>query len=454
MQGLPKKVVCGALVAAVAFSSPVYAKAPPDLAAKEGIKERVERILHPPQEVEQKEKKEIKRAKSPEKAEKTQAEQIQQGKQEFCKRYDFDWQGTPLVKTLYAVAKIADKKIVLNADIQGSVYTSLHQATFDEALDYLAKTFNFNWMVQGDTILVSTSELMLQSQRFSVQHANKEMVKEELKALNIDEKNIYVNPEYNSVSVTGTPYQLAMAQKRILEMDKPVSQCLIVAQLIEISRGKSLDLGMKYALPTYSHSADHSPEANALKGNFINKLTFSSSAQASRSLSKGKVVARPMVMTLNGQEALISMGDKVPVLSSTSTNVSTEVTVEYQDIGSKLKVVPVLNKITGEITLSVDTEISNIAKWITQGNVSAPQISSRKATTSAHLRSGQSLCIGGLMTTSELDNLSGIPGLMNLPILGELFKHHSTTKESSEIFIMITPYIVDGNLDAQAILKK
>lgn len=450
MQKLQRKVICGALLGMMAFTSvPAFAKE--IQAERADFKTRVEQILHPQEEAKEAEygaKMQGEEAQTP-----PETEPLDRGQSEFNPRYDYDWQGTPLVKTLYAVAKVADKKIVLNGKLEGTVYTSLQQVTFDEALDYLSKAFNFNWMAEGDTILVSTSDLMLQSKRFDVKHANKEMVKEELKALNIDEKNIYVNSEYNSISVTGTPYQLSMAQRRIIEMDKPVSQCLIVAQLVEISRGKSLDLGMKYSLPTYSHSADHSPDSDKLKGNFINKLTFSTSAQANRALSKGKVVARPMVMTLNGQEALISMGDRVPVLTSTSTNTSTEVTVEYQDIGSKLKVVPVIDEATGNISLNVDTEISNIAKWITQGNVSAPQIASRKATTSAHLKSGQSLCIGGLMTTSELDNLSGIPGLMNLPILGELFKHHSTSKESSEIFIMITPYIVDGDLDPQAVLR-
>lgn len=450
MRTIKRKMSCGflAMCIAVSIGGASIASAAPVDGAQETVnvqlsfKERVEKIL-------------AEQRAPVVKAEKPQTDlpaQIAPARQEAAARYSYDWQGTPLNQTLYAIGKMAGKKIVLNGELGGTVYTSLQEVTFDETLDYLSKTFNFNWQAEGDTVLISTGDMLRQSKRFEVRYANKEKVKEELKALGIEEKNIYVNSEYDSVSVTGTPYQLSMAERRVLEMDKPVSQCLIVAQLVEVSHGKSLDLGLNYSLPTYTHEANDDG-SSTLKGNFFEKLTFSASAEASRALSKGKVVARPMVLTLNGQEALISMGDRVPVLSSTTTNVSTEVTVTYEDVGSKLKVTPVIDKTTGNIGLSIDTEISNISKWITQGGVSAPQISSRKATTMAHLQSGQSLVIGGLMTSSEINNLSGIPGLMDLPILGQLLKSHNKSKEHTEIFITLTPYIVGEGIDPQAILR-
>ena len=58
------------------------------------------------------------------------------------------------------------------------------------------------------------------------------------------------------------------------------------------------------------------------------------------------------------------------------------------------------------------------------------------------------------MSTNELDNLSGIPGLMDLPILGNLFKYHSYSKDYTEVFIMVTPYIVTDDIDPKVILKR
>lgn len=370
--------------------------------------------------------------------------------------YDFDWQGTPIAQTLYAVAKIANKGVVVNGQLQGQVYTSLHNVTCTQALDYLSRAFNFNWMIDSESnaIVIGTADIMKQSRVFNITYADKNKIKDELKTLDIDEKNIYANMETGTVSVTGTPYQLEEAAKRISSIDKPVSQCLLVAQLIEINHGHSLDLGMKYTLPTFSHAGTDDATSKSLPGNVWEKLTFSASSSASRELSKGKIIARPMIMMLNGQEGIVNFGDKVPVLSTTTTSSATQVTVDYKDVGTTLKVTPVINQQTGEISMKIDTVISNISKWITSGQTTAPQIASRAATTSAHLHSGQSFVIGGLMSVNELDNLSGIPGLMDLPILGKMFSYHSVSKTYAEVYIMITPYIVTDDIDPKDLLRK
>ena len=368
--------------------------------------------------------------------------------------YSFDWQGTPVASSLYAIAKIARKDIVINGKLDGTVFMSLHNVSAEYALDLLAKSFDFNWMMTDKAIVVSTEDKMYQSKSFAVQYVDKSNLAKELKALGIAEDKIYANEETGSISVTGTPYQLQQAEQRIATIDHPISQCLLLAQLIEIDHGKSLDLGLQYSLPTYSHTGNNDPAADTLSGNWLEKLTFSASMSAEKAFSNGKVVARPMVMIHNGQEGKVSFGDKVPVQQTTSSTSSTNVSFDFKDVGTMLKVTPVINETTGDIKMKLELEISNITRWVTYDDAKAPQISSRSATTSATLKSGQSFVIGGLMSARELDNLSGIPGLMDLPILGKLFQFHSKSKEYAEVYIMITPYIVDGNTDPQELLGK
>lgn len=374
-------------------------------------------------------------------------------------RYNFDWQGTPIAQSVYAVAKRAHKDVIVNGNLDGNVYMSLHNVTCEQAMERLSAAFNFNWMTDDNAIIVSTSQLMMQSKVFPVHHAfDLEKLSKELQALGIAENNIYANSEQRTVSVTGTPYQLKQVEQRLSSVDRPISQCLVVAQLIELQHGRDNNLGFQYSLPTYSHSAETNSSgdtsSSSLKGPWLDKLTFSGSVTASRNLSKGKVIARPMVMMLNGQEGMVNFGEQVPVMSTTSTSSSTEISVDYKDVGTKLTITPSINEEDGEITLKIDTEVSNITKYITQGQTSAPQISTRQATTSAHLRSGQSFVIGGLMSAKDLDNLSGIPGLMNLPILGELFKYHSHSKSYAEVYIMVTPYIVTDDINPKELLRK
>jgi len=369
-------------------------------------------------------------------------------------RYTFDWQGTPLNKSLYAVAKLAKKNVVVNGDLKGEVYTSLTDVTCYEALNFLGQSFNFNWRIEGNTIIVSTSDKFLQSKEIPINYANKEMLVEEMKALGFDSSNVYANMETGTVSVTGTAYQVAEAERRIRALDHPVSQVLVLAQMIEVSHGDNLNLGMQYTLPTFTHTGTDDSTSRNLPGNVWEKMTFGAIANANKELAKGKVIARPMIMMLNGQEGTVNFGDQVPVLTSTATTSSTTMTVEYKDVGSKVKIRPVINEALNEVTLTMDVEVSNIGKWRNLGTTQAPQINTRHAVTSAHIKSGQSVVIGGLLSMTELDNLSGIPGLMDLPILGKLFSYHVKSKTYGEVFIQITPYIVSNDLDTRAIARQ
>jgi len=370
------------------------------------------------------------------------------------KLYNFDWKGTPVAQSIYGVAKLAGKGVVVNAKLEGTVFLSLSQVTCDQALNYLANAFGLNWMTDGNNIIVSTGDLMKQSATFRVSYANKENLAKEFKAIGISEEGIFANNQTGTISVTGTPYQIAEARKRLAVIDKPVAQCLILAQLIEINHGKDVDLGISYNLPSYNHSADSKGTSGTLDGdkvNWLDKMEFGANVKADRTLSKGKVIARPMTLALNGQKGTVNFGDKVPVLTKTDTGSTTSVTVTYQDVGTKLEVTPTINEVTGEITMDIKTEVANITSWQTSGDTRAPQISSRTSETSTHVKSGQSFVIGGLMQTKDLDNLSGIPGLMNLPILGKLFSVHNRSKSYSEVFIMITPFILTDDINVRDI---
>lgn len=375
---------------------------------------------------------------------------------DYEQRYDFDWQGTPLNTSLYAISKVSGKKVVINGDLKGTVYTTLKQVTYNEALNYLSKAFNFNYMIDGSAIMISTSNIMMQSETFPVRYVyNMQNIKEEIKSMGIDESCIFVNQNQGTVSVSGTPYQLFQVRKRLNAVDKPVQQCLLIAQLIEVDHGDKIDLGMQYSLPTYSHTGNSSgrTDDSSFKGNWGEKLTFSSSINAAKELNKGKVVARPMIITHNGEAATFNMSSSIPIMTSTATSSSTTMSVEYKDVGTIMTVKPLINSIDNKISLSINAEVSNVVGWVSSGQSTAPQVNKRVADTAVTVNNGQSFIIGGLMSVEELDNLSGIPGLMDIPILGKLFSYHKKSKTYSEVFIMVTPYIVSDDIDPKALLR-
>ncbi|MGL5513461.1 MAG: type II secretion system protein GspD, partial [Sporomusa sp.] len=246
---------------------------------------------------------------------------------------------------------------------------------------------------------------------------------------------IRINPEYNSITVDGTPGIIHKAEDVIAKLDQPVEQIFIMAQMIEVNRKDSLKLGFQYTLPGYDNSAQP----------FRAQFTVTSAGE--RSFDNGTVLARPAVTTFNGLEATLHMGDQVPVIkSNTATTGTVESNVTFEEVGAKLKVTPFVNdKEKKIITLTLEPSISSVVKWITSGSVTAPQISTRTAKTKVRVKSGDNIVIGGLMRQADIENLKGIPGLMKLPILGKLFQYKEKSKEQTEVFFIVTPYLLDDD---------
>lgn len=360
-------------------------------------------------------------------------------------KYNFDWQGASLTKVFYALGRISNTNvIVVDSDdlSDAKVYGTFNNVTIEEIIRYLTATYGLNYTFEnGNYIVAKDKDTMLQSQRFLIHYADKEKIKEEIKTLGIDETNIYSNEQYGAITVTGNSYELEQAAKLIKSIDKPITQCLIVAQLIESTHTKDLEAGLNYTMPSYTHNIDD-PLSHQ---NWGTKMTFGITSALNEALTNGKVLSRPIITTENGNEATLFMGDRVPIPQQSTGDGTTNITFDYQDVGTTLKIKPNIDKSTGVVSLNVTTEIKNITKYISQGGMQAPQISSREAKTIAHLKSGQTFVIGGLMSKEDFDTISGIPVLRELPILGKLFEYHKKNKSNTEVFIAITPYIIGEN---------
>lgn len=357
-------------------------------------------------------------------------------------QYDFQFpKGTSLNTALYAIAYRADRDIAINVP-DTMILANLRARTAEEALDILAKVYNFNWMIENNTIYVTPPEQNTKNQRFVIKNADLKLVKEELLSF-IPENKIRINPEYNSITIDGTPGIIHKAEEVITKLDQPVDQIFIMAQMIEVNRKDSLKLGFQYTLPGYDNSVQP----------FRAQFTVTSAGE--RTFDNGTVLARPAVTTFNGLEATLHMGDQVPVIrSDTAINGTIDSNITFEEVGAKLKVTPFVNdKEKKIITLILEPSISSVVKWIESGSVIAPQISTRTANTKVRVKSGDNIVIGGLMRQSDIENLKGIPGLMKLPILGKLFQHKEKSKEHTEVFFIVTPYLLDDDTTLESFQK-
>ena len=161
--------------------------------------------------------------------------------------------------------------------------------------------------------------------------------------------------------------------------------------------------------------------------------------------SRLEVIQRPMIMCQDNQKANITVGQQVPFIRGTQVSNAGQITsqVEYQKIGVILDVEPHINP-DGFVFLKVKPEISAIAtSTIDIGNgVLAPVFTDRSAETTVAVKDGETVVIGGLITTTESEAENKVPFLGDIPGLGILFRATTRTKSRTELLVAMTPRVV------------
>ena len=153
-------------------------------------------------------------------------------------------------------------------------------------------------------------------------------------------------------------------------------------------------------------------------------------------------LAEPNLTAISGETAGFLAGGEFPVPTGTTDSGNT-VTLQFKQFGVSLNFTPtVLTE--NNISLHLSTEVSTLSQeqGVTLVGVQVPGLSVRRAETTVEMASGGSIMIAGLIQSGTADNLNGLPGISDIPILGELFKSKSFQRDESELLIMVTPYLV------------
>lgn len=161
-------------------------------------------------------------------------------------------------------------------------------------------------------------------------------------------------------------------------------------------------------------------------------------------------LAEPNLTAISGETAGFLAGGEFPV--PTGRDQDGNVTIEFKEFGVALNFTPtVLSK--DRISLQLATEVSarSDEDGLTLVNTRIPGLTVRRADTTVQIGSGGTLMIAGLIKSDTLDNFNGLPGVKDVPVLGELFKSKSFSRGESELIIMVTPYIVKPYAEATAI---
>jgi general secretion pathway protein D len=168
------------------------------------------------------------------------------------------------------------------------------------------------------------------------------------------------------------------------------------------------------------------------------------------------VLSTPTILATDNEEAEIIVGENVPFVSSTSSDVSnlsnTFNQVDRQDVGITLRITPQIS--TGDfVTLKIFVEISNVVAS-TRNDPNGPTTTIRTSETKVEVKNGQMVITGGLIQDRVTDSSRGVPFLEDIPVLGQLFQRQDSTNSRTNLLIFITPRVISDQFEAREHTKE
>ena len=282
-------------------------------------------------------------------------------------------------------------------------------------------------------------------------------------------------PSQGAIIVRGTPDQIALAQKVIDDIDKARPEVVVEVAVMQVSRDKLRQLGVQYpfsqsANPTISlipkgGTTSGGTGGSGGSGNSSNGLTLNDLANVdarnfavtipSMSMafllndSTTKTLENPQIRALDGQRATLKIGSRVPVatgsfqpgIGGVGINPLVNTQFNYIDVGVNIDMTPQVHA-DHEITLKLVLEISSVINTTNIGGIQQPVIGSKHIEHTIRLKDGEVNLLGGLMESSDVRSVAGLPGLAQIPILKYLFGNNSHEVVDNEIVFALVPHIV------------
>ena len=347
---------------------------------------------------------------------------------------------------------------ILDKDVRADLTTTIFvkRGSLDNVVDLLLSTSQLaKKVVDANTVLIYPNtpeklreyqELMVKS--FYIENADVKQTMNMVKML-LKTREIFVDEKLNMMIMRDTPDTIRLAEKLILMQDLAEPEVMLEVEVLEVTRSRLLNLGVKY--PNQLTLAPLAGAGGALTLTDLKNLNSSRLSAGVTNLvinaqnddSDINLLANPRIRTRNREQAKIMIGDRVPVITTTSTATGfVSDSVQYVDVGLKLDVQPTIY-LHDEVAIKVSMEVSSIANQVTSKNGTlAYQIGSRTASTVLRLKDGETQVLAGLINDNDRATASKVPGLGDLPLLGRLFSTRQTDKQKTEIVLSITPHLV------------
>lgn len=279
-----------------------------------------------------------------------------------------------------------------------------------------------------------------------------------------------IDEESNSIVLIGLLSKIEHIKLLIEKLDKEKAQVYVQARIIEVTNSLVDEVGIKYGiLGGSSRSKGLSTFASSLNGGNSIAFTPSDIGLSIPTISAGlalgasislldqdgalDIVSEPSILAINNKESSIYVGETISVKTSSSISDGGTKNENFkrEDIGLTLKVKPRISN-DNKVTLEINTILEDVKTTVTNsGNADTTK---KEVKTTAIVKNGESVILGGLIEDKEEWVESKVPGVSEVPVLGKLFTHNKTDIRKRSLVIIVTPYIIPKSKDLTYVRDK
>ncbi|WP_353684111.1 type IV pilus secretin PilQ [Thermodesulfovibrio sp. 3907-1M] len=421
------------------------------------------------------------------------------------KTVSLDLQDADIVGVFRLLGDIGGYNVVIHPEVKGKVTLKLINVPWIQAIDVICKTFQLEKTFEGNIIRIAPIKVFQEEKKleaetkdlfkkaedeqiriFVLKYASVDKVKTTIEASKIlsPKGNISTDERTRTVIVRDIPSVLNQVASLIQDLDKPTRQILLEARIVEISSSFSKALGFEWGifwqppdtrttimgsvgasttgtlqnpsinvvgvpggvtplgvnLPASTGSVTSPTTAFTIgyinaAGTFALDLRISALQQS----GKGKVISNPKVITLDNQKAKIVQGASIPYGEKDVQ--SGQISTKFKDVAITVEATPHLID-DKSMLLDVNVVKEDLVEFVNIGGVYAPRTQKIEGNTKVALKDGETLVIGGIYKKTDSTTESKVPGLGDVPVLGELFKSRGRDETLYEVMIFITPRIM------------
>ena len=361
-----------------------------------------------------------------------------------------------------ALSRTTGINFILDKDIRSDQKTTvfIKSAPLQDVLDSLLSANQLQKkVINEDTVVVYPNtplkareyqELVMRT--FYLANADVKQTAVLLKTM-LQVKDIFTDEKINLVVIRDTPDVIRMAEQLVLAQDIADPEVVLDVEILEINRNKATELGIKYPNQLSVLSGDEAVlTMNTLKNLSSSEIGVTPNPALNFKDTNGaaNLLANPSIRVRNREKARIHIGDRIPVITSNVASTGTiSESVQYLDVGLKLEVEPSVN-IEDDVAIRIGLDVGTLGPSFTTVNGSRVfQIGTRNASTLLRLHDGETQILAGLINDQDRSDISKLPGLGDIPLLGRLFSNKANERTKTDVILSITPHVI-RNLPVQS----